>query len=143
MEAMRLVSQLAEVGRQAKFPTSAAGRLFNVLKIFQHLPDCLLHRGQGNTHRHNIQTQCSFSTITIQCYSVLSSLPYAYDRYSVCTMYTWCKLNICTPPGFCRVTRGQPVCACGPRYPYQKQRSLRIKSTIFGGRGQFIFYFLL
>ena len=38
-----------------------------------------------------------------------------------------------TPPGFRGVRRSQPV--CGPRYPYQKRKSLRIWSTILRGRG--------
>ena len=74
-----------EMDRQAKFPASAAGRLFNVFEIFSIF--FVAHRAEAKEIHTDtyVLSQCSFSTIISQCFSVLSSV--FYDQYSVCTSY--------------------------------------------------------
>ena len=58
--------------RQAKFPTSAAGRLFNVLGVFSTF--LAAHRTAAKQTDTYVPHQCSLSTIISQCEPRLSTV---------------------------------------------------------------------
>ena len=116
--------------RQAKFPASAAGRLFNVLEIFSTF--LAAHRTAAKEIHTGayVLSQCSFSTIISQCFSVLSSV-----------LMTNIQFAPITPPGFRQARRGLPF--CGPRYPLPKTKNVADLVHYLSERGQFVFHFLI
>ena len=119
-----------EMDRQAKFPASAAGRLFNVLEIFSTF--LAAHRTAAKEIHTGayVLSQCSFSTIISQCFSVLSSV-----------LMTNIQFAPITPPGFRQARRGLPF--CGPRYPLPKTKKVADLVHYLSERGQFVFCFLI
>ena len=113
--------------RQAKFPTSATGWLFNIFHILA--PFSLLITPQPRKYTPMLG-QCSFSTITSQCCSVLSSALMTNIQFAPGML-----------PGFCRVRRGQLI--CGPRYPLPETKKSADLVHYFWQWGQFFFFLIL